>query len=51
METHVVDAGVVALKDGENVLTLKITGENPKAKHDCYMQGVDKLELRKADAK
>lgn len=51
VETHVVDLGAVELKDGENVLTLKLTGENPKAKHDTYMQGVDKLELRKADAK
>lgn len=47
VETHVADAGVVELKAGENVLTLTITGENPKAKHDCYMQGVDRLELRK----
>jgi len=47
VETHTVDLGTVDLKQGENVLTLKITGENPKAKHDTYMQGVDKIELRK----
>ena len=50
VETHVVDAGVAELKQGENVLTLKITGENPKAKRDSYMLGIDKLEIRKADA-
>ena len=47
VETHVVDLGAVELKEGENVLTLKISGANPKAKHDSYMQGVDKLEIRK----
>lgn len=51
VETRAVDAGVVELKDGENVLTFKITGENAQAKHGCYMTGVDKLEIRKADAK
>ena len=50
VETHAVDLGVVDLKQGENVLTLKITGENPKAKHDTYMQGVDKLEFHKVGA-
>jgi len=48
VETHVVDVGAVDLLQGENVLTLKITGENPKAKHDSYMLGVDRLEIRKA---
>jgi len=47
VETRLVDAGVVELQPGENVLTFKISGENPKAKHDCYMQGVDKIEIRK----
>jgi len=47
VETRVVDVGAVDLKQGENVLTLKITGENPKAKHDSYMLGVDRLELRR----
>ncbi len=47
VETHVTEAGVVDLKQGENVLTLKITGANPKAKKDSFMQGVDRLELRK----
>ncbi len=51
VETRVVDAGIVELQQGENVLTLKITGENPKAKHDSYMQGVDKLEFRKVGPK
>ncbi len=51
VETHVVDLGAVDLKDGENVLTFKITGENPKAKRDSYMQGVDKLMICKAAAK
>jgi hypothetical protein len=50
VETHVADAGVVELQQGENVLTFKITGENPKAKHDSYMQGVDKIEIRKVGA-
>ena len=48
VETRVVDAGEVDLKQGENVLTLKIAGENPQAKHDSYMLGVDRLEIRKA---
>jgi hypothetical protein len=50
VETRVVDAGEVDLKQGENVLTLKITGENPQAKHDSYMLGVDRLEIHKAGA-
>jgi len=50
VETHVVDAGVVELKQGENLLTLKLTGENPKAKHDSYMLGVDKIDIRKVGA-
>ena len=50
LETRLVDAGIVELKQGENVLTLKITGENPNAKHDSYMQGVDRLEIRKVGA-
>jgi hypothetical protein len=51
VERHDVDLGAVELKPGENVLTLTLTGENPAAKHDSYMMGVDTLELRKADAK
>jgi hypothetical protein len=51
VETRIVDVGVAELRQGENVLTLKITGENPKAKHDSYMQGVDKIELRKEGPK
>jgi len=51
VETHTVDLGVVDLKEGENVLTLKITGANPLAKPGLFMQGVDKLELRKAGTK
>jgi len=51
VETHIADAGVVELKPGENVLTVKITGEDPKAKHDSYMMGIDRLEFHKAEAK
>ncbi len=51
VETHTVDLGAVDLKQGENVLTLQLTGENPKAKRDSYMMGVDKLVIRKAAAK
>ena len=50
VETHVADAGVVELKPGENALTVKIVGEDPKAKHDSYMMGIDRLEFRKVDA-
>ena len=50
VEKHVVELGVVELKPGENVLTLKLIGANPKAKPDGYMMGIDKLELRKAAA-
>ncbi len=46
VETHVSEVGAVELKAGENVLTLKLTGANPKAKPDSYMQGVDRIEIR-----
>lgn len=48
VETRTLDLGPVEFKAGENVLTFKITGENPKAKRDGHMQGIDKLEIRKA---
>jgi hypothetical protein len=47
VETHTVDLGTVDLKQGENRLTLSVTGGNPKAKPGSYMQGVDKIEIRK----
>lgn len=47
VEAHMVEAGVVDLKQGENVLTFKITGSNSKGKEGSFMQGLDQLELRK----
>jgi len=45
VETHAVQAGSVDLAQGENVLTMTLTGANPKAKKDSFMQGIDRLEL------
>jgi hypothetical protein len=47
VELHTADAGIVELKQGENALTLKITGANPKTKKDAFMQGVDWLKIKK----
>lgn len=47
VEKHEIDAGVVAFKQGENVMTFKITGANPLTKKDSFMQGLDRLEIRK----
>jgi hypothetical protein len=49
VETHVVQAGIVELVQGENVLTVTLTGANPKTKKDNFMQGVDRLELVSAE--
>ena len=49
VETHVVQAGIVELVQGENVLTVTLTGANPKTKKDNFTQGVDRLELVSAE--
>ena len=45
VETHAVQAGSVELAQGENVLTVTLTGANPRTKKDSFMQGIDRLEL------
>ena len=45
VETRLADFGAVALNKGENVLTLTLTGSNPKAQKDRFFMGIDYLEL------
>jgi hypothetical protein len=47
VELHTADAGIVELQQGENTLTLKITGANPKTKKDSFMLGVDWVKVGK----
>lgn len=45
VETHVLEAGIVELNQGENMLTFKIIGANPKAKPNSFMLGIDRLTI------
>ncbi len=45
VETRVADFGEVELVKGENMLTLTLTGSNPKAQKDRFFMGIDYLEL------
>ena len=49
VEVHVKDLGVIELKEGENRLSLKLTGSNEKATKDQFFFGIDFLEFKKVE--
>jgi hypothetical protein len=49
VENHVKDLGTLDLKEGENTITLKITGANEKAQKDRFFFGIDFLDITKAE--
>ena len=49
VENRVKDLGTIELKEGENRLSLKITGANEKAAGDRFFIGIDYIEIKKVD--
>ena len=49
VENHVKDFGTIELKEGENRLSIKLTGANEKTKKDAFLFGIDYLEFKKVD--
>ena len=49
VENHVKDFGTVELKEGENRLSVKLTGANEKTQKDAFLFGIDYLDIKKAD--
>ncbi|MCL2104114.1 MAG: DUF2961 domain-containing protein [Kiritimatiellaeota bacterium] len=49
VENHVKDLGVIELKEGENHLSLKLTGANEKTSKDQFFFGIDYLDIQKAE--
>jgi len=49
VENHVKDLGTIELKEGENRLSIKLTGANEKTRKDAFLFGIDYIDLKKAD--
>ncbi|MCL1920397.1 MAG: DUF2961 domain-containing protein [Kiritimatiellaeota bacterium] len=47
VENHVKDFGTLELKEGENRLSIKLTGANAKTKNDAFLFGIDYIDIKR----